>query len=194
MKGSYILVLNLREEREITVGKLGTIPFSAGFYAYVGSAMGGLEPRIARHIGKTRRLHWHIDYLLQAASVSDVILAEGTTRTECVIARALVSGLVSVPRFGCSDCRCPTHLYFSAQESTILSAVDEAFRQAGLSPQYWSDYTSEFGEESAGAVGQGQLNLPPTGTACRAPTKHGMALVVHYGMVCPWVEKRRRHP
>ena len=142
MKGSYILVLNLREEREITVGKLGTIPFSAGFYAYVGSAMGGLEPRIARHIGKTKRLHWHIDYLLQAASVEEAIFAESATRTECVIARSLASGLVSVPRFGCSDCRCPTHLYFSAQESTILSAVEEAFRQVGLSPQRWSEIAS----------------------------------------------------
>jgi Uri superfamily endonuclease len=139
LKGSYVLVLDLREEREITVGKLGAIPFSAGFYAYVGSGMGGLEPRIARHIGKTKRLHWHIDYLLQAASVSEVVLAESTTRTECVIVRALASGLTPVPRFGCSDCRCPTHLYFSAQESTILSAVDEVFRQVGLSPQRWSD-------------------------------------------------------
>jgi Uri superfamily endonuclease len=139
LKGSYILVLDLREEREITVGKLGAILFSAGFYAYVGSAMGRLEPRIARHIGKTKRLHWHIDYLLQAASVEEAIFAESTTRTECVIARALASSLVSVPRFGCSDCNCPTHLYFSPHKSTILSAVEEAFHRAGLSPQRWSD-------------------------------------------------------
>jgi len=39
-KGTYILILYLNEPAQFTIGKLGTFDFSAGWYAYVGSAFG----------------------------------------------------------------------------------------------------------------------------------------------------------
>ena len=47
-KGAYALVLHLERKEEITVGRLGTFAFPAGYYLYAGSALGpgGLEARL----------------------------------------------------------------------------------------------------------------------------------------------------
>lgn len=52
MKGSYILLVDLPEQEVIPVGKLGLIAFSKGFYAYVGSARGGVAAKVKRHLKK----------------------------------------------------------------------------------------------------------------------------------------------
>lgn len=142
MKGSYVLLLELSEEREVTVGKLGTILFPAGSYAYVGSAMGGLESRIRRHIRSSKKLHWHIDYLLQQASITDIIVGENGagTKNECAISRALAAAADHMPGFGCSDCACKSHLYFHSERDTLMTEAKRAFTEAGLNPQSWSDF------------------------------------------------------
>jgi Uri superfamily endonuclease len=112
MKGSYVLVLQLSKDREITVGKLGTLLFKKGYYVYVGSALNGLEHRLQRHLRNEKRLHWHIDYLLAYASIVDIFFREGDTREECAIAHSFASSLISIPHFGCSDCSCKSHLFF----------------------------------------------------------------------------------
>ncbi|HDJ96588.1 MAG TPA: GIY-YIG nuclease family protein, partial [Candidatus Aenigmarchaeota archaeon] len=43
MKGSYILFLEVKKSIEVNVGSLGKIKFKRGIYAYVGSAMNGIE-------------------------------------------------------------------------------------------------------------------------------------------------------
>jgi Uri superfamily endonuclease len=116
MKGSYVLVLQLSKEREIRVGKLGTLLFKKGYYVYIGSALNGLEHRLQRHLQKEKRLHWHIDYLLAYASIVDIFFREGDTREECNIADSFASFLSSVPHFGCSDCSCGSHLFFGTYE------------------------------------------------------------------------------
>ena len=63
--GSYILLLDLDNNLEIPVGKLGNISFQKGHYVYVGSALNGLDARIKRHLRKHKKIHWHIDYLLK---------------------------------------------------------------------------------------------------------------------------------
>ena len=70
-KGTYALVLHLECTEEITVGKLGMFTFPAGYYLYVGSALGpgGLEARLARHRRRGKKLRWHIDYLLEHAQL-----------------------------------------------------------------------------------------------------------------------------
>ena len=118
VKGSYVLVLELPEEQAITVGSLGFIDFRSGYYAYVGSALNGLEPRLNRHLRQNKRSRWHIDYLLQKASISAVITCQTDERIECDISRTLGQLYSSVPGFGSSDCRCRSHLYFSTGEMT----------------------------------------------------------------------------
>ncbi len=113
-RGAYALILELRTEATVTVGRLGTFVFPAGRYAYVGSAMSGLDARVARHLRAEKRRRWHVDYLLAAAEVVEVIEFESDVRQECGLSRAvsrLPGASVPVTGFGSSDCRCRSHLY-----------------------------------------------------------------------------------
>lgn len=138
MKGSYVLLIHLAETRTITVGRLGDIHFPRGHYAYVGSAMSGFGSRLNHHLRRTGRPHWHIDYLRDKASVTGVILYESEQRHECAIARAFNRQLDCVPGFGASDCRCRSHLFFSADESQ-LKRVTMAIPDATNEPEARED-------------------------------------------------------
>jgi Uri superfamily endonuclease len=129
--GTYASLLKLDKQERITVGKLGTFDFPVGYYLYVGSALGpgGLRARLARHrrggenssqsnSGQTgKKLHWHIDYLLQRAQLVEVWSVASEEKLECrwgEVARRLSGAQVPVRGFGSSDCRCLAHLiYFS---------------------------------------------------------------------------------
>ena len=119
--GIYILLITLDKARNIRIGKRGGEYFPSGYYAYIGSARRGLKKRVQRHLRKKKKLHWHVDYLLEFAEVKRVYefgLEENSGRsslTECELA-ARVSELPGASllhtRFGASDCRCPGHLYY----------------------------------------------------------------------------------
>jgi endonuclease-3 len=92
--------------------------FARGFYSYTGSARGpgGLK-RVDRHIQvlegiKTTR-RWHIDYLLPHAGFQGVFITKTTLDLECRIAEAIGKRLAHVPGFGCTDCRCISHLHYA---------------------------------------------------------------------------------
>lgn len=119
-KGSYLLGLRLDQNVVLTVGRLGRFTFPAGYYIYAGSARGpgGLPARLARHQRRQKRFHWHIDYLLPHARLVEVWTLASEQHLECAWAWAVrqVSGAqVVAPRFGASDCRCPSHLLYFAQ-------------------------------------------------------------------------------
>ncbi|MFW5868137.1 MAG: GIY-YIG nuclease family protein [Armatimonadota bacterium] len=130
MTGSYVLIISLDRPRRIEVGALGEIDFPAGAYAYVGSAMGGLDARIARHLRDDRRLHWHVDYLLQHAEVVHVVRVESDERLECRIATGLAERLPVVDGFGSSDCACAGHLFGPAPVADSISAAKAAVAAA----------------------------------------------------------------
>lgn len=128
MKGSYVLLIKLPTEVDIKIGSLGYIHFSRGWYAYIGSAMGGFKSRVTRHLRKDKKLHWHIDYLLQLASINKVFMNESETRKECRIAGILVNYFDHVPGFGCSACRCKSHLFYSQQKQEMLPKLSQALK------------------------------------------------------------------
>jgi Uri superfamily endonuclease len=132
VKGSYILLIELATKKDIFVGKLGNISFPKATYAYVGSAMNGLRARLARHLRREKKLHWHIDYLLKEAEVEEIILCQGDDRVECSLAQALAGELQSVPGFGSSDCKCRSHLYFASEKDRVRARATEAVKQANL--------------------------------------------------------------
>ena len=140
MKGSYVLLIELPKEQVITLGNRQAIQFPCGYYAYVGSAMGGFKPRLNRHLKGNKRPHWHIDYLLQQASITDIILCETKDRIECAIAQALSHQLDSIPAFGCSDCRCRSHLFFAADERQMKSKVMADINLLGIKPRMITAY------------------------------------------------------
>lgn len=129
--GTYVLLLKLNHDAEITVGSLGTLSFESGYYLYTGSALQGPSARIRRHIQKQKKLRWHIDYLttLDHCDVEKIAIVFSTHRLECSINRALTEGIpkaVIVEGFGSSDCRenCRGHLiHFPAKKS-----IEQALR------------------------------------------------------------------
>ncbi len=154
MKGVYVLILRLDNDRDILVGKLGELHFKKGFYAYIGSAMGrGGFKRVTRHFnvaqGKNSTRKWHIDYLLPHSEVICAVFSPTDEAIECVVAKILgektlrkfyqkplrrftsqtrmptgIRGYCAsrsfgfspaIPGFGCSDCSCETHLFFTGK-------------------------------------------------------------------------------
>jgi Uri superfamily endonuclease len=122
MKGSYILVVELEKDQTIQIGKFGKIYFSSGFYAYVGSALNGLEQRINRHLRKDKKTHWHIDYLLKQGKISDIFYKKSDTKKECNFVKKFEEKLLPILNFGSSDCKCRSHL-FHGDINDILSVV-----------------------------------------------------------------------
>ena len=116
VKGSYVLIIELADEQPIAVGSLGSVNFSSGYYAYVGSALSGIIPRLERHLRKEKKIHWHIDYLLQRAAITNIISCETEDRIECAVAQAIGWRFHPIPGFGCSDCNCYSHLFYSTEE------------------------------------------------------------------------------
>ena len=119
----------------MTIGSLSNVYFPQGYYAYVGSALGGIKARLDHHLNQSKRRHWHIDYLLPKASITDIIIGESEDRVECVIARALSAQFDSIPGFGSSDCRCSSHLFFAAKERQMKSAIIMTFELLAITPK-----------------------------------------------------------
>jgi len=152
--GTYLLWMLARRETSVSFGRFQggrPIAIPAGWYAYVGSAMGqrgasALAGRLLRHVTRTgdksphairaalaaecvrvglgapglqpptaKRLHWHIDYLLDEIEVEIVriMVIRAVARLEGALARQLsaLPGVVPLaPGLGASDARGESHL------------------------------------------------------------------------------------
>jgi len=136
LKGIYCLVFE-NPAGTVRIGALGPVAFRRGWHIYIGSALGsGGLARLGRHIALARdhdkKPKWHVDYLLMdhRFSLQYAVSAPTMERLECQLARAL--GEPGVPSFGCSDCRCPSHLLYRAQDPDY--EIVDAFHTLGLLP------------------------------------------------------------
>ncbi len=113
--GIYILVILVQNACGIEAGALGRLQLQDGYYAYVGRASRMLEARLARHARRQgKRLHWHIDYLLETAMLQEVWIFP-LRAGECGLAARLEAGGAcreGLRGFGASDCRCAGHLLY----------------------------------------------------------------------------------
>ncbi len=112
-KGSYCIILKVREPLKIRIGSLGKIAFEKGDYVYVGSALNNLEARINRHFAKRKKIFWHIDYLTahKGVSVEEAYCKISKKKEECEIAKVFLKNGKPIKGFGCSDCGCESHLF-----------------------------------------------------------------------------------
>jgi Uri superfamily endonuclease len=131
MKGSYCLLIRCRKKQLIEIGKLGRIGFREGFYLYVGSALGGIEKRVLRHLGHRNKNFWHIDYFLSNpfVSIDYVYCIVVDRKVECDIAKIMNTIVTPVSGFGSSDCRCKSHLFFINPEMGDLQGKTGAVQQ-----------------------------------------------------------------
>lgn len=130
-----MLVMELEKGQEISVGSLGRSYFPAGFYAYCGSALAGFKARLNRHLTKNKKPKWHIDYLLNEAEIREIILFQTVKRLECLLSQALGGELTSIPHFGCSDCHCKSHLFFSTDKDSLVETITASITRLGFSHQ-----------------------------------------------------------
>jgi len=130
MRGAYCLLIEVINDIEIPIGALGKLKFISGCYIYAGSALNGLEQRVARHLKKRKRKFWHIDYLLAGSKVkiADVYYRQSNIKQECLIADRIARQNPAVRGFGSSDCKCPGHLFRVIDQDRI----DEIFRLCRL--------------------------------------------------------------
>lgn len=111
--GAYLLVLDLARPRYLE-WRGGRLRLDPGRYLYAGSAYGpgGIRARVARHMRRTKKPHWHIDRLTALARCTGAIGFAGGD--ECDLVRRLADAggaTVPVPGFGSSDCAaCSSHL------------------------------------------------------------------------------------
>jgi Uri superfamily endonuclease len=114
-KGIYQLLIHLPKNASIVIGKKGRWRFPKGYYVYTGSALNGLEKRVERHRKKNKKHFWHIDYLLDFASIKAFFLFTNGEVDECVLNLKMLEkpeAKIIMPKFGASDCSCPAHLVF----------------------------------------------------------------------------------
>ncbi|MHA1577243.1 MAG: GIY-YIG nuclease family protein, partial [Candidatus Thorarchaeota archaeon] len=127
------------------IGSMKNVVFSKGHWVYIGSAQGttstNLEHRLKRHFSTAKKIHWHIDYLLNHQDIlREAVYAVTDQNKEC----ELVQNLILTKQFewgplgfGSSDCksRCKAHLLkYSGTDSPILQ-IYASFKELGLAPK-----------------------------------------------------------
>ena len=131
MRGSYILIIKVKEDLNLKIGKLGKLNFKKGFYCYVGSALGksaNLENRLRRHFKKKKRIRWHIDYLLSnpKVSIEGALIFPSKVKNECKISRIVEKQAnFTVKNFGSSDCKCKGHLHWFKRKEKLIKALED---------------------------------------------------------------------
>lgn len=131
---TYCLIIKLNKNSSIKIGKLGELDFKKGFYVYVGSALNSIDARIRRHLSDEKKLFWHIDYLLASlnSTIDEVILERSSEKWECWVAMEISKKGVSVDGFGCSDCRCNSHLFYFESKEEAENTCLNSFKKFKL--------------------------------------------------------------
>jgi Uri superfamily endonuclease len=133
--GGYALMFRLDKPIAVKPGKLGIAELSAGQYLYLGSALSGMRPRLARHLRRRKKRHWHIDALTLSVRPHEIWWVATDTRLECDWTTTALAGAgasTPVPGFGSSDCRCKSHLVH-LKTGAVLERVYEGI--VGVNPE-----------------------------------------------------------
>ncbi len=141
LKGSYCLIIRVSRDITLQIGKLGFFNFDKGFYVYVGSALNSLVGRLKRHLNDDKKLFWHVDYLLADSNVElvEIVFTVDDSKWECALASEVGLVGVEVKGFGCSDCKCSSHLFkFDDLDGSVGVSVN-SFKKLLLEPKNLED-------------------------------------------------------
>jgi Uri superfamily endonuclease len=121
--GTYALIMSSGTRADIQIGRWGRLAIYPAYYIYVGSAFGpgGLKARVSRHFRETKSKHWHIDYLREFVSPVCAWTCCEPVNLEHRWAQSVsqMTDTSSVKGFGCSDCKCYTHLFTTATKPDL---------------------------------------------------------------------------
>lgn len=119
-KGTYAVIFQCLYRGSQRVGQWGWISLRKGYYVYIGSAFGpgGVKARVSRHYRTPIRPHWHIDYLRRFMHPVAVWYTYDPRRLEHQWAKVFLKMdyMSSFRGFGCSDCDCYSHLFFTLEK------------------------------------------------------------------------------
>ncbi|MFW3145924.1 MAG: GIY-YIG nuclease family protein [Thermoplasmatota archaeon] len=116
----YLLVSYLPKDTILILRTLGELRLRKGTYIYTGSAKAGLRARVPRHLRKITTPRWHIDYLSQVTTSKTVWRKPYGPDEECGAARELSRRYEGIKGFGCSDCKCGSHLFYIGEGEDFL--------------------------------------------------------------------------
>ena len=115
--GTYALILRSHSKAKAQIGRWRQLDLKPGYYIYVGSALGpgGVQARVSRHCRLLKPNRWHIDYLREFVSPLGAWYSHDTKHLEHRWAQVLhhMKNMSSIEGFGCSDCKCYSHLFQS---------------------------------------------------------------------------------
>ncbi|MFW9799114.1 MAG: DUF123 domain-containing protein, partial [Candidatus Thorarchaeota archaeon] len=144
VKGVYCLIFRIHQETIVPFGSRGDVGFVPGDWVYVGSAMGTsstrLENRISRHFSTEKKLHWHVDFLIEKVGLPvGVVWAEAEREMECMVAEKLRldEDFEIGPRgFGSSDCsgHCGSHIFLFSGRGNLTDVLSGLLKNLGLKP------------------------------------------------------------
>ncbi|MGJ8453899.1 GIY-YIG nuclease family protein [Pseudothermotoga sp. U03pept] len=130
MKGAYLLLIEVFEPSTVRVSK-NEWSFKPGLYAYVGSAMNSLEERVSRHLSPEKKRHWHIDYLLEKAKINFVVMIRSDKKIEEEISKVLAKHFPSIRKFGASDLKVESNLFYIDSVSKLFQVVGSMINLSG---------------------------------------------------------------
>ena len=111
--GIYCLVLWIPRPHHLGISRFQNCRVGPGWYVYTGSAKRNLLPRLMRHLRRSKRLRWHIDYLRAVATLRQIWIWPWTFGGECQTnarIQQMPNSVFPLKGFGSSDCRCVAHL------------------------------------------------------------------------------------
>lgn len=133
--GTYAVIFHCRSQASTQVGRWGELALRKGYYVYVGSAFGpgGVLARVSRHCRREKARRWHIDYLRPFVSPRGAWYSHAAQRLEHHWAACLAGmpGAAPIAKFGCSDCRCNSHLFYFAQMPDLAAFQALVYARVG---------------------------------------------------------------
>ena len=147
MKGTYCLIISMKKSEKLNIGHLHQdYKFKKGYYVYIGSAMNSLVARINRHLSDDKKMHWHIDYLLESehSEIREVIFNVSDKKIECDLASAIAENGGPIPKFGCSDCSCSSHLIYFKRKRDAMNSVKSAYNNLDMKYHNLSYFKKEL--------------------------------------------------
>jgi Uri superfamily endonuclease len=118
-----VLILQSFSTESIQVDSWGQLHLREGYYLYVGSAFGpgGVQTRVGRHFRTGKRKHWHVDYLRERVTPLEAWASYESKHLEHEWAQALskMDEIIAIQGFGCSDCKCYSHLFHSSTKLNL---------------------------------------------------------------------------
>ena len=73
--------------------------------------------------------HWHVDYLLTLDPSRIDMFFKSSDDHECRLSRETKSSFKQFEGFGCSDCDCSSHLFYSKEKEKVVNFLERFYNE-----------------------------------------------------------------